>query len=217
MPTKIILIRHGETNWNAEGRIQGHLPVPLNRRGLAQAAAVADRMKNVTVDAVYSSDLLRAHQTAEAIARLDGHEIHDDARLREWDLGMLSGLLRTEAERDHPQAARIYREYLVEAPIPGGESIRQRFERVTEAVEEIAGRHDGQRVLIVTHGGPLGDCYRRAVGKGVEERMKIDLLNASVNRIRIEEGRWELEAWAQVSHLEAIGSLPNWEGRAKEG
>lgn len=217
MTTDIILIRHGETEWNAQGRIQGHLPVPLNTRGAAQAEAVAVHLRDVPFDAIYSSDLLRARQTADLIAEVSGHAIRDDERLREWDLGILSGMLRVEADRDHPQAARIYREYLVDEAIPGGESIRQRFERVTGAVCDIAARHRRDTVVVVSHGGPLGDCYRRAVGKGVEERMKVDLFNASVNRIRIDGDKWSLQSWAHVEHLAAIGSLPNWEGRSKNG
>lgn len=217
MTTNIILIRHGETDWNAAGRIQGHLPVPLNARGAAQAEALAVHLRDVPFDAIYSSDLLRARQTAALIAELSGHEIHDDERLREWDLGILAGMLRVEAERDYPQAARIYREYRVDETIPGGESIRQRFERVTGAVGDISTRHRRETVLVVSHGGPLGDCYRRAVGKGVEERIKVDLFNASINWIRIDGDEWSLKSWAQVEHLADIGSLPNWEGRSKNG
>jgi probable phosphoglycerate mutase len=213
--TRILLIRHGETDWNTEGRIQGHLPVPLNARGAAQAEALAVHLRDAHFDVIYSSDLLRARQTAELIAEISGHEIQDDERLREWDLGILSGMLRTEAERHHPRAVRIYRDYLVDETMPGGESIRQRFERVTGAVAEIAARHRGETVLVVSHGGPLGDCYRRAVTTGVEERIKVDLFNASVNRIGIDGDDWSLESWAEVEHLAAIGSLPNWEGRSK--
>ncbi len=215
MTTRIILIRHGETDWNAEGRIQGHLPVPLNARGAAQAEALALHLREVAFDAIYSSDLLRARQTANMITGLSGHEIQDDTRLREWDLGILTGMLRVEADRDQPQAAKIYRSYLVDQVIPDGESIRQRFERVTHAVADIAARHPGQTVLVVSHGGPLGDCYRRAAGRGVEERMKVNLFNASLNRILIDGPDWALESWGEINHLSAIGSLPNWEGRSE--
>lgn len=89
---------------------------------------------------------------------------------------MLVGLCRAQAEHDQPYAARIRREYLVDELIPGGENIRQRFDRVIRAISEIAARHWGEH-----HGCPLGDCYRRAVGRGIEERMRIDLRNASIN------------------------------------
>lgn len=215
MSTNIILIRHGETDWNAKGRIQGHLPVPLNARGAAQAEALALHLRDIPFDTIYSSDLLRARQTAGMIAELSGHEIQRDARLREWDLGILTGMLRVDAEREQPKAANIYRNYLVDQVIPDGESIRERFERVTHAVADIAAQHPGETVLVVSHGGPLGDCYRRAVGKGVEVRMKVDLFNASLNRVQIEESRWTLQSWGEIDHLSDIGSLPNWEGRAE--
>lgn len=216
MTTQIVLIRHGETDWNVEGRIQGHLQIPLNRRGRAQAEALGTHLQGARFDAVYSSDLLRALQTAQAIVRHGGHQIRENERLREWDLGVLAGLRRTQAEHDQPKAAKIRRDYLVDEPIPGGESIRQRFERVTGAVSDIAAHHRGGRVLVVSHGGPLGDCYRRATGSGIEARMKIDLFNASINEVDIDGDSWTLKSWAQTEHLAAIGSLPNWEGRSAE-
>jgi len=214
MSTHVILVRHGETDWNLEGRIQGHLQIPLNRRGRAQAEALAAHLEDARFDAVYSSDLLRALQTAQAVVRRRGQEIREEVRLREWDLGVLAGLRRTQAEHDQPEAARIRRDYLVDPPIPGGESIRQRFERVTRIVGDIAARHPGERLLVVTHGGPLGDCYRRATGTGIDERIKVDLFNASINEIHIGGDEWALGTWAQTGHLGAIGSLPNWEGRS---
>ena len=217
MSTRIILIRHGETDWNVQGRIQGHLQIPLNRRGRAQAEALAVHLQGAGFDAVYSSDMLRALQTAQAVVRRSGHQIREDERLREWDLGVLAGLRRSQAEHDQPRAARIRRDYRVDEPIPDGESIRQRFERVIGAVSDIAARHRGGAALVVSHGGPLGDCYRRAMGKGIEERMKIDLFNASINRVQINGRDWKLESWAQIDHLASIGSLPNWEGRSKNG
>jgi len=205
--THITLIRHGETDWNAEGRLQGHLQVPLNRRGRAQAEALATHLQNTHFAAVYSSDLLRALQTAWTIVRHNGQQVRADERLREWDLGVLAGLCRAQAERDQPHATRIRREHLVDEPIPGGESLRRRFERVTGAVAEIAARHRGEHVLLISHGGPLGDCYRRAVGKGIEERMRIDLRNATLNRIHIEGNDWTVQSWARTKHLTAVGLL----------
>jgi len=213
MATRIILIRHGETDWNAEGRIQGHLPVPLNDRGLAQADAVAARLGAVDFSALYSSDLLRARQTADVIARGSGRRTRTDARLREWDLGILSGLMRAVAEDVHPDAFGIMRNRIVTDPVPGGESIQARFERVTAAVEDIAAAHPGGTVVAVSHGGPLGDCYRRAVGAPLESQLKIDLFNGGINILRVEGENWDLESWGMVDHLRDIGTLANWEGR----
>lgn len=208
--TRITLVRHGETDWNVAGRLQGQLQIPLNRRGRAQAEALATHLRDTQIDAVYSSDLLRALQTAQVIVRHSGHEIHEDGRLREWDLGVLVGLCQAQAELEQPYAVRIRRDYLVDEPIPGGESIRRRFERVIRAVSEIAARHQGESVLVVSHGGPLGDCYRRAVGKDIAERMRIDLRNASINQVHIDGNDWSLAFWARTGHLAAVGSRPNW-------
>ena len=213
MSTQVILVRHGETDWNREGRIQGHLPIPLNKRGLAQAAAVADRLKTTPFSALYSSDLLRARQTAEAIGRARGARVICDERLREWDLGVLSGLMRAVAEDLHPEAFGIYRNRIVDEPVPGGESVRQRYDRVTEAVQEIASAHPEETLVVVSHGGPLGDCYRRAVGAPLNAGLRVDLFNASINRIRIDGEDWRLESWGDVDHLEVLGTLANWEGR----
>jgi probable phosphoglycerate mutase len=213
MTTRIILIRHGETDWNAEGRIQGHLPIPLNERGLAQAEAVAARLSAVPFSALYSSDLLRARQTAEAIGRGSGQGVRGERRLREWDLGILAGLMRTVAEELHPEAFGIFRNRIVDDPVPGGESIRARFERVISAVQDIAASHTGETVVAVSHGGPLGDCYRRAVGAPLESKMKIDLFNAGINVLRVEGEDWHLDSWGAVDHLEDIGTLANWEGQ----
>jgi probable phosphoglycerate mutase len=212
--TRVILVRHGETDWNAEGRIQGHLDIPLNERGRAQAAAVGDCLATRPVGALYSSDLLRARQTAEAIARRGGHSVRTDQRMREWDLGILSGLLRTAAADLHPEAFRILRDRVADQPVPGGESIRARSQRVTAAVQEIADRHRGRAVVIVTHGGPLGDCYRHAIGEPPESRVKVELFNAGINLISVREDAWTIEAWGAVEHLEDVGTLGNWEGRS---
>jgi probable phosphoglycerate mutase len=213
MATSIVLVRHGETDWNVEGRIQGHLQIPLNERGLAQAEAVAARLVTIPFSALYSSDLLRARQTAEAVARDSGKKVVTDKRLREWDLGILSGLMRPVAEELHPEAFGVFRNRIVDQPIPGGESIRARYDRVTGAVQNIADAHPDETVVTVSHGGPLGDCYRRAVGAPLESQLKIDLFNAAINLIRIEGNTWSIESWGTVDHLEEIGTLANWEGR----
>jgi probable phosphoglycerate mutase len=213
MPTRVILVRHGETDWNAEGRIQGHLAVPLNERGQAQAEAVGARLAPVPFTALYSSDLLRARQTAEAIGRASGQRVRDEPRLREWDLGILSGLMRTVAEELHPEAFGIFRKRILDEPVPGGESIRARYERVTVAVQDIAARHPGETVVAVSHGGPLGDCYRRAVGAPTGSQMRIDLFNAGINVLQVAGEDWHLESWGMVDHLDTIGTLANWEGR----
>lgn len=211
-PARILLIRHGETDWNAAGRIQGHLPIPLNTRGRAQARAVAELLAAIPFDALYSSDLLRALETAEAIGARCRHTLCADARLREWDLGVLAGLTRTEAARLHPEVYSIIRERTVDRPIPGGESIRRRAARMFAAIEKIAARHPGGTAVVVSHGGTLGDCYRRGAGLDLADKGHIDLHNAGLNGIQVSGETWSVESWGATSHLTDIGALASWEG-----
>lgn len=200
--TEIILIRHGETVWNREGRIQGHLDSPLNAAGLAQAEAIAARLTDEAFE-LYSSDLGRARQTAERIAARTGHPVHIDARLRERHLGVLQALTRTEAERLHPEAYSRYRHDGPDYALPGGESARQCFERNLASLEEIAGRHAGVRAVAVVHGGVLDGMYRHATGLPFEGPRMFTIPNASLNHFRYGGGDWSLTLWGDVSHLGA--------------
>ncbi|MBI2313056.1 MAG: histidine phosphatase family protein [Betaproteobacteria bacterium] len=201
--TEFIIIRHGETVWNREGRIQGHLDSPLNGIGLAQAAAIGSRLAGEAFDALYSSDLGRARQTAERIAQCTGHPIRSDARLRERHLGVLQSLTRPEAERLHPEAYSRYRHDGSDYALPGGESARQCFERNLACLEEIAARHPGARAVVVTHGGVLDGVYRRATGLPFEGPRMFSILNASLNVFRYRAGEWSLTLWGDISHLGA--------------
>ena len=213
MSTELILIRHGETEWNATGRIQGHREVSLNDRGQKQAQAVADRLKNESFNALYSSDLKRTLQTAEAISQCTGHTIQTDSRLREWDLGILAGLTCADAETQHPKAYAIYHNSRVDDPVPEGESIRNRATRITTCIEEIASNHKDERIVVITHGGPLGDCYRQAVGLSIDQPLDVELYNAGLNTFAIAGSNWTLKTWGDIAHLEGIGSMGDWEGR----
>jgi probable phosphoglycerate mutase len=208
--TYVVAVRHGETDWNVNHRIQGQLPVALNARGQAQAAAAAERLASEAIDAIYSSDLARAMQTAEVIAERHGTSPIPDDRMREWSLGILEGLLCDEAEVKHPEPYRAFRVEDPDYVVPGGESIRQRYARATKAVSEIADRHAGGRVMVVTHGGVLDDLYRRTMGLPLDARRDFEIHNGGVNVIRIAGDVWEMVTWGEIGHLEAIGSLGSW-------
>lgn len=212
MTTELTIVRHGETAWNAAGRIQGHLGEGLNARGRAQAQAAARRLAGERFVALISSDLERALETATAISTATGLPVRPDPRLREWDLGILSGRLRSDAERDHPHAFRIYSEHRVEPEVPGGESIRARYRRTTGCLEAIAAEFPGGRVVVVSHGGVLDDFYRRATGKPLDAPRDFQLYNAGLHRFRIDAKRWELIVWGDIEHLEGIGSMGHWHG-----
>jgi 2,3-bisphosphoglycerate-dependent phosphoglycerate mutase len=230
--TEVVVIRHGETDWNVEGRIQGWQESELNARGRAQAAAVGERFRGEReegvrcVEAVYSSDLKRTMDTARQVADAVGVEIQADERLREWHLGCIETMLMEEAREREPEAVRIYDERDVEAVVRGGESIRQRFERCTTCLEEIAEAHAGQQVVVVTHGGILDDLYRYVNGIDLGEERALDLYNCGVNILRMDpptprlrrtgerrsriERRWLVERWGDIEHLKAIGSMADW-------
>ncbi|XP_047262335.1 phosphoglycerate mutase-like protein 4 isoform X2 [Capsicum annuum] len=163
--TEIIVIRHGETEWNADGRIQGHLDIELNDVGRQQAMAVAARLsKEPRISVIYSSDLKRAHETAEIIARRCGDlEVIKDPELRERHLGDLQGTSLREAAKSQPMAYKTFLSDRSDQEIPGGgESLDHLYERCTSCLQRIAMKHRGKRVVVVSHGGAIRAFHRRA-------------------------------------------------------
>jgi probable phosphoglycerate mutase len=155
--TTLLLVRHGETDWNSERRWQGHTDRPLNEAGRAQAEELAAALFDRGVDVIYASDLARAHETAMIVAEQLGRSVLIDPRLREVDVGDWSGLLQTEID-----AAGL-------TTWSGGETYDEMGERVVPAMLDLAGRHPGKTVLIVTHGGVIRACRASAAGLGYEE------------------------------------------------
>lgn len=198
---ELILVRHGETDWNREGRFQGHTDIPLSEAGFIQADELAARLAGEALDVLYSSDLLRARQTAERVARRTGHGIMVDPRLRERHLGVLQSFTREENARVNAEVFGRYRRGEADYVIPGGESARQFFDRVIGALTAIAAGLAGRRAVIVSHGGVLDALYRVAAGEGPEGPRKTTLLNASINTFRYRDGRWTLHLWADITHL----------------
>ena len=209
---RICLVRHGETAWNAERRLQGHIDVPLNPRGLSQAEATAHSLARAgeRFAALYSSDLQRARQTAEAVARAQGIAATHDARLRERHYGVLQGLTFDEAERQQPQAWQHFKRRDPQMALDGGgESLVGLAARVHAALEEIAARHAGEQVIVVTHGGVLDIAHRLATGKSLQGVRDFAIPNAALNWIEHSAGSWKLLAWADETHLSgALDELP---------
>jgi 2,3-bisphosphoglycerate-dependent phosphoglycerate mutase len=145
--TELLLVRHGETDWNRDRRIQGHTDIPLNAAGLEQAQALAERLAETRLDAVYASDLARARDTAQTVADRHGIEVQVDGDLREKNFGSWEGLTDTEIGQRFPDAVR--------GRWGDGETTEQMAERAVAAVGRIRARHNGERVLVVTHGGTL--------------------------------------------------------------
>ncbi|KPK62455.1 MAG: hypothetical protein AMK73_06075 [Planctomycetes bacterium SM23_32] len=209
-PTTLVVVRHGETVWNSDGRQQGQLDGELSPLGVRQAEAVAGALAGGQFDALYSSDLGRAVQTAEVIARRLGLAVQTDARLRERHLGMLQGMTMADFEREHPGHYARFRSADPDYAIPGGESVRQRHGRHVAAAAEIARRHPGGRVVVVAHGGVLNSLIRHALGLPMAGPRRYSLYNGSINVFCVADGEWRLARWGDTHHLEGLGTLDDW-------
>lgn len=200
--TRICIVRHGETDWNVEKRIQGHIDVPLNAIGEAQARATAAGLRGWRFDAAYSSDLVRARRTAEIAVADRGLAVRPASGLRERHYGTLQGLTADEIRRRQPVD---YGRYLARESDYGfgtGESLAEFAARVVAAVEALASAHRGQQLLLVSHGGVLDICYRRATGRGLTPPRDFPIPNAALNWFDVGDGGWRLLAWADRRHLE---------------
>ncbi len=202
--THVIIVRHGETLWNLEGRWQGHLDSPLTAMGVAQAQALSQRVRDENVKALYSSDLGRAYRTAKIMAGVTGHPVVVDERLRERNLGVFQGLNSDEIRKNHPEEYRCHRTADPDYVIPGGESRRQQVERNLGCLEDLAGRHPGEMILVVTHGGVLSGLFRHTLSIPLEAPCYFDFVNGSLNAFGYDKGHWVLRTWGDVSHLDSI-------------
>ena len=203
--TEIWFIRHGETSWNVQRRMQGWQDIALNETGLAQADQLAQRLGNdaskTQFDAIYSSDLQRAHATALPVSQELGLRIRTEPGLRERGFGILEGIPLDQIEQQAPEAAAIWQQRIPDATLEGGESLAQFRSRIVAAVQDIAQRHTGERVLAVTHGGVLDVIWREANGVDLSTPRTASLLNASINRIAIDERQWRMIDWGDVAHI----------------
>lgn len=205
--TEILLIRHGETDWNAIRRLQGHLDIPLNEEGERQAVALGAALAAEPLDAIYASDLGRATATATPLAVARGISVRTDPALRERCYGALEGLLYSEIGARHPEAWQAFRARDVDARYPEGERIaetlREFSRRCVEAVSGLASRHMGERIAIVAHGGVLECVYRAAKGIGLVAPRDFELRNASINRLRWDGSVLTVLQWSDTSYLDA--------------
>ena len=203
--SEIILVRHGETAWNRERRMQGQTNTPLSDIGRAQAKAVGQRLARERFAALYSSDLERAWDTAAAIAEVTGHKIIEDKRLRERTFGVFEGLSYEDMITRYPEEHKRFAAREPDFAVPGGESPRAFFERSLACLEEIAAAHPGETVVAVTHGMVLDTLYRAARNMPLTVKRDAPLLNASLNIFRREPRAWVEVAWADVEHLAEVG------------
>ncbi len=199
--TQVIIVRHGQTEWNIANIRQGHLDSPLTEEGIAQAKALARRLMCEKFSALYSSDLGRAVQTAQIIAEATGHEIVTDPRLRERHLGIFQGLSSDEIKEKHPEEYKLHRTLGPDYVIPSGESVRQHVARNLACLNEVAAKHLGETIVVITHGGVLSGLFRHTFSIPFEAPRRFEFTNAGLNVFVYEQGSWFLQTWGDLSHL----------------
>ncbi|RYF36704.1 MAG: histidine phosphatase family protein [Comamonadaceae bacterium] len=206
--TELILIRHGETEWNRELRFQGHVDVGLNAIGLEQARRLAHRLSGEPAQRIYSSDLLRARQTAAPVGQALHLAASADPALREQNFGQVDGMRVDDIKEQHPQAWAGWLRFEEDFCMPQGETTRQFHGRVMDAVHRLVASHPDETLVIVTHGGVLDMIYRTARSLGLNGPRQSDIPNAGLNRVRVRDGAIDILAWADVAHLADLPPQP---------
>ncbi len=207
--TRFCLVRHGETDWNGEKRIQGQIDIDLNPRGEAQARAVAEGLAGHSFVAAYSSDLRRAWHTARIAAAGLGLAVSPAPTLRERHFGVLQGLTASEAREQLPHAHRHHQARTPDYDFDSGESLIAFAARVIGGLDALAERHAGQNVLAFTHGGVLDIVYRAAMARALDVPRDFALPNAALNWLERDDAGWRLISWADCRHLQrALDEVP---------
>jgi len=206
--TRICLIRHGETRWNAEGRIQGHTDIPLNETGRAQALAMAFNAAHHRFHAIYSSDLLRATETAQVLAQREDLEVKLLPQLRERHFGLFQGLTAAQGAERHPEAYAHYIARDLDYDFGTGESLRGFAERVVDGIDWLVRHHGGQTIAAVCHSGVLDVVYRRASGRPLDTPRDFKIPNCALNWFHFDGQGWHLDAWGDRHHLQDVLAEP---------
>lgn len=200
-PTRVVLVRHGRTAWNAATRIQGQIDIPLDDEGLRQAERLAEALAPDPPDVIYSSDLLRAQQTAQPLAERLALPVRTDAGLRERAFGVFEGQTFAEVQARWPEQAQRWRQRDEAFAPDGGETLRDFFERVVGAVRRLILAHPGAAVLLVAHGGVLDCLHRAALGLPLNAPRSWALGNATINRLLFSDEGFTVVGWNDDAHL----------------
>ena len=201
-PTRIIAIRHGETSWNVDTRIQGHLDIPLSANGRWQAERLAAALKGESLAAIYASDLTRAWETAQYLGRAQGLAVIKEMGLRERGFGDFQGKTFAEIEALLPEQSQRWRKRDPEFSPHGGESLMALRSRVISATERLAALHPGEQIAVVGHGGVMDVLYRAATRLEIQAPRTWALGNAAINRLLWSPEGFSLVGWADTSHLD---------------
>jgi probable phosphoglycerate mutase len=200
--TRIIAIRHGETTWNVDTRLQGHLDIALNAKGIWQAGQVARALADEPIEAIYTSDLLRAWHTASAIAQTTEAPLVSSQDLRERCFGSFEGKTYAEIEAQWPEASLRWRKREPDWAPPGGESLLALRQRIASTVDAFAAQHVGGQIVLVAHGGVMDVLYRLATGQELQAPRTWHLGNAAINRLLWTREGVTLVGWGDTAHLE---------------
>ena len=200
--TRIIAIRHGETSWNVDTRIQGQLDIPLSANGRWQAERLAEALRNEPIKAIYASDLTRAWQTAEYVSRATGVGLTKEIGLRERGFGDFEGKTFAEIEALLPDQSLRWRRRDPEFSPAGGESLIALRARVVEAACRLAAQHQGEQIALVGHGGVMDVLYRAATRLDIQAPRTWALGNAAINRLLWTPEGFSLVGWADTHHLD---------------
>ena len=202
--TCILLVRHGETDWNAAGRIQGHSDTPLNAAGRQQARRAAQRLAPEPVRALYSSDLARAFETAMIIGEPLGLTVVTSRRLRERQYGAWEGLTAAEIQARYPEQFTMWRARSTDFAPPQGETIRQLLTRALAELQTIARRHLNEMVVVVTHGGFCYVLINHILGSVNGDRREFTIDNASIHTLEVTGDQWSVISMNETAHLLGI-------------
>ena len=200
--TRVLAIRHGETAWNVDTRVQGHLDIPLNDTGRWQAHRLALAVAEEGIEVIYASDLLRALETAQAVARGSGREVITDTGLRERGFGIFEGCTFAEVEQRWPKQSARWRKRDLDFGPEGGETLRAFYERCIGTATRLAATHPGQTIALVAHGGVMDCLYRAASRVELNASRTWELGNASINRLLYTPDGFSLVGWSDTFHLE---------------
>ena len=201
-PTRVLAVRHGQTAWNAHGRVQGQLDIGLDDTGRWQARRLAEALADEPLAAVYTSDLARAQATARPLADRLGIELRIERGLRERGFGVFEGHTFAEIESRWPEAALRWRKRDSGFGPAGGETLAGFYERAVATAAGLAVQHAGEAIVLVTHGGVLDCLYRAATRVALQAPLTWQLGNAAVNRLLYADAGFVLVGWGDASHLE---------------
>jgi len=204
---KIIAIRHGETDWNTEGRLQGHLNSPLTPQGREQARRMSLRLQSEQIECVYSSDLGRCQQTSEILFSQQSIPVIYTEELRERNHGIFAGYTVQELPIKYPLEYDLYKQQGAFYTPPHGESGANRFSRIKKFIQTLTEKHENSCIALVTHGGGVDSLFRMTLNLGDDYHRNYKIPNLAYNLFVFKGAKWHLECWADTSHLQGLTAL----------